>query len=46
MDGPESVWLKEHVTKGLVVQLDSADSICFGTGCVPLFSIMQPVFAS
>lgn len=42
-DGPESLWLKEHVTEDLVVQLDSADFICFGTGCVPLFSIMQPV---
>lgn len=46
MDDSVSVLLEEHITKGLLVQLDSADSTCFGTGCVPLFSIMQSVFVS
>lgn len=46
MDSYESGWLEKHVTEGLLVQLVSADSICRGIGCVPLFSVVQPVFAS
>lgn len=46
MDHYESVWLEEHVTKGLLVHSVSTDFICFGTGCVLLFSITRPVFAS
>lgn len=34
------------ITKGLLVQVHSADSTCFGIGYVPLFSIMRSVFAS
>lgn len=37
MDVSESVWLEEHVSKGLLVQLGRADSTCFWCRlCTPL----------
>lgn len=46
MDSYESGWLEKHVTEGLLVRLVSADAIYLGIGRVPLFSVVQPVFAS